>query len=101
MSPVAFAGTTPSPYDVSKNDARAARRSAREQTFIRGLARKKQTVRRSRSSRSDLRIEVDRLGFPLLVKRAILGRHRQRVADLNRQHDALGLRFHRGVGRRI
>src|SRR5271166_6300504 len=101
MSPVAFAGTMPSPYDVSKNDARAARRSAREQTFIRGLAREKQTVRRWESSRSDLRIEVDRLGFPLLVKWAILGRNRQRIGDLNSQHDALGLRLHRRVGRRI
>src|SRR3984957_5471928 len=47
------------------------------------------------------RIEVDGLGLPLLIKGAILSRHRQRVACLDRLQHALCLRLLRWIGRRI
>ena len=49
----------------------------------------------------DLRIEVDGLRLPLLIKRAILRRHWKRVAILHRGHHAFGLRLSSGVRRRV
>ena len=53
------------------------------------------------SAGGDLRIEVDGLALPLLIKGAILSRHRQRVACLGRQQHALCLRLLHRIGRRI
>src|SRR3984957_2530066 len=53
------------------------------------------------SASGDLRIEVDGLGLPLLIKGAILSRHRQRVACLDSLQHALCLRLLRRIGRRI
>src|SRR5208337_4341580 len=53
------------------------------------------------SAGGDLRIEVDGLGLPLLIKGAILSRHRQRVACLDSLQHALCLRLLRRIGRRI
>src|SRR3984885_2513018 len=93
MSPSAIAGA---PASAARPDAKAAsawRRETKQKTFIGRSLRTITTLRRPRSPSSDLRIEVDGLSFPLLIKRAILRRHRQRVAILHRGKDALGLRF--------
>src|SRR6516162_4374382 len=93
MSPSAIAGAPASAARPNTNPASAQRRKTKQKTLIRRSFRTTTTPRRSASSSGDLRIEVDGLGFPLLIKRAILGRHRKGIAILHRGHDALGLRF--------
>src|ERR1700722_896510 len=93
MSPSAIAGAPASAASPNAKAANAWRRDTKQKTFIRRSRRTTTNLRRLRSPSSDLRIEVDGLGLPLLIKRAILRRHRQRVAILDRGEDALGLRF--------
>src|SRR5271165_3579818 len=93
MSPVAFAGARANATRPSAKAARAERRKTKQTKFIGRSRGRTKTVRRPASSSGDLRIEVDRFGFPLLIKRPILGRHRKRIAILHCQHDALRLRF--------
>src|ERR1700722_4544613 len=93
MSPSAIAGAAASAPRPNAKAASAWRRETKQKSFIGRSRRKTTNLRRLRSPSSDLRIEVDGLGFPLLIKRAILRRHRQRVAILHRGKDALGLRF--------
>src|ERR1700733_3891855 len=93
MSPSAIAGAPASAASANTIGANTSRRDTKQKKFSR-LSRRSETIlRRPLSPSSDLRIEVDGLGFPLLIKRAILRRHRQRVAILDRGEDALGLRF--------
>ena len=56
---------------------------------------------KARSLRGDLGVEGDGLGFPLIIKGAILGRDLQRVAGLHRGKHALGQSFELRIGRRI
>src|ERR1700685_3461254 len=101
MSPSALAGAAASATTLSARAARAERRETKQETFIGRSRGTTGTVCRAASSTGDLRIEVDGFGFPLLVKRPILGRHRKRVAILHRSQDALGLRLESGVRRRV
>src|ERR1700720_4659106 len=101
MSPVAFAATGPNAVEASANVARATKPRTKVELFIRDLTRTMKTIRGPVSSSRDLRTEMDRLVFPLLIKGAILGRHRQRIAHLHSLQHALCLRLHRRVGRRI
>src|SRR5271155_980829 len=93
MSPSALAGPPASATRASAKVERAERRERKQEPFIRGSRGTATTVRRSASSTGDLRIEVDGFGFPLLIKRPILGRHREWIAVLHRGHDAFGLRL--------
>src|SRR6202042_687952 len=99
MSPSASAGA---PMITARPNAKAEsaqRRETKQKTLINDLADDKDTSPPASSS-SDLRIEVDGLGFPLLIIRAILRRHRQRVAILHGGEDTLRLRFESWVCRR-
>src|ERR1700761_7483266 len=93
MSPFAITGAPASEPRPNAKTPSAWRRETKRRTFIERSRRATTNLRRRRSPSSDLRIEVDGLGFPLLIKRAILRRHRQRVAILHRRKHALGLRF--------
>src|SRR5271163_4457282 len=101
MSPSALAGAAASATTLSARAARAERRETKQETFIGRSRGTTGTVCRAASSTGDLRIEVDGFGFPLLIKRPILGRHRKRIAVLHRGHNAFGLWLEGGVRRRI
>src|SRR5579864_4198703 len=96
MSPWANAGA---PATAARPNARAPSAARRETWHGTVISRSFRTTRalRPESTGGDLRIEVDGLGLPLRIKRAILGRHRKRIAILDRGHDALGLRLERRV----
>src|SRR5277367_839170 len=93
MSPAATADAAVIAARPNATAASAPRRETKQRTVIRRSFGTTTMLRGSGSSSGDLRIEVDGLRLPLLIKRAILGRHRKRVAILHRGHDALGLRF--------
>src|ERR1700722_20666067 len=101
MSPSAIAGAPASAARPNAKAANAWRRERKQKPFITRSRRTTTNLRRLRSPSSDLRIEMDGLGLPLLIIRAILRRHRQRVAILHRGEDALRLRFESRVRRRI
>src|ERR1700723_3922391 len=100
MSPSAMAGAPTITARPNANAESAPRRETKQKTLINDLADDKDTSPPGSSS-SDLRIEVDGLGFPLLIIRAILRRHRQRIAILDWREDALRLRFESRICRRV
>src|ERR1700739_1487822 len=93
MSPSAIAGARASAARPNAKPASAWRRETKQNTLIRRSHGTTKDASPQGSPSSDLRIEVDGLRLPLIIKRAILRRHLKRVAALHRSHDALGLRF--------
>src|SRR5271166_5186596 len=93
MSPVAFAGAPENATTPSTKAASAERRKTKQMKFIGRSRGGQRRFAAEALSSGDLRIEMDGFGFPLLIKRPILGRNRKRIAVLHCQHDALRLRF--------
>src|SRR5208337_4969902 len=98
MSPVsAFAGDVAAAKGVSARATSADKRTTNDTSDIRQTRIDRTGSAAPALSGGDLRTELDGLGFPLLIKGAILGWHGERVAGLHSLHHA----FRQGLQRRV